>query len=112
MNSSFGRGFKNSFNKKNFSTFFKNSFNNKTMFKLFDTNLNSPFVKMQLANKNFSSKAIFLNNHKNLAVVGSKSLTGEAKNGVEVEVLENEEIKLGDAVTQSQGLILVKQGKL
>ena len=111
MNSSFGRGFKTCFGRKNFSSFYKSNYNNKRILKFFQTNINSPFMKMQMANICFSSKALFLNNNQHSTVLGSKSLTGEAKNGVEIESFNNEEDKLGDGMTQNQGLILVKQGK-
>ncbi len=117
MNSTFGRGFsqgfKNNFNKRNFSSFFKNSYNNKSVFNLLNSNINSQVFKMQLANKCFTSKAIFLSNHSNLINMGSKLLSGECKNGLELEKLENEDsTKVGDGLTQLQGLNLIQHGKV
>lgn len=104
MNSSFGRGFKKEFYRTNF---FKSSTNFKNIFNMFNTKINSPFFKMQLSNKYFSNCAVFLKNHQNLSIVGSKSLTGESRNSdKELFTDFNDNERFIDEITLNQSLIM------
>ena len=117
MNSTFGRGFsygyRQTFNKKNSSTFFKHTFNNKSVFNVYNTSTNSQKVLINFSNKCFIDRAIFLDNNPSLVktdILGSKTLSGEMKNGAESEKLENDAIKVGDGLSMLQGLFLVRHG--